>query len=181
MEKDRFARLSLSKFLTENSALLEEATGIIEEESWRISTRQKYQGHTHKFWQYCLQRDNNSTEANLKKGIEYLTQYFQTSVSYSSVDTARSVLHSILKPENGTLFGDDPLVCRLLKGTFNLRLSLPWYTTTEDVEICLRYIKSLPSLNKCDLKISYRLAILFCLITAQRDQTISYMNFADKV
>ena len=69
------------------------------------------------------------------------------------------------------------LVCRLLKGVFNLRPSLPRYTTTWDVSICLRYIKSLPSLDECDLKtLSYRLAILLCLTTGQRDQTISYMN-----
>ena len=39
------------------------------------------------------------------------------------------------------------------------------------------YVKSLPSLDEYDLKtLSYRLAILLCLTTGQRVQTISYMN-----
>ena len=98
-------------------------------------------------------------------------------VSYSSVNRARSVLSSIPKPENGASFGKDPLVCRLLKGFFNLRPSLPRYTTALDVSLCFRYIKSLPSLDECDLKsLSYRLANLLCLGTGQRDQEICYMN-----
>ena len=131
----------------------------------------------YKFSHYCLQRNTNPTQANFKIGIEYLTQYFYTRVGYCSVNTASSVLSSILKPENGTSFGEDPLVCRLLKGVFNLRPSLPRYITTWDISICFRYIQSLPSLDECNLKtLSHRLAILLCLTAGQRDQTISYMN-----
>ena len=130
-----------------------------------------------KFSQYCLQRNVNPVRANFKIVIKYLTQYFYAGVGYSSVNTARLVLSSIFKPENGTSFGENPLVCKLLKRVFKLRPSLPWYTTTWDVSICFRYIKSLPSLDECDLKtLSYRLAILLCLKTGQRDQTTSYMN-----
>ena len=176
LEEDKFACLSLSRFLTECSALYEEATGIIGA-SWRFSTRQRCQDHMYNFLQHCLQRNINPAQANFKISIEYLTQYFYTRVGYSSVNTARSVLSCILNPENGTSFGEDPLVCRLLKGVFNLKPSLPRYTTTWNVSICPRYIKSLLSLDESDLKtLSYSLAILLCLTTGQRDQTISYMN-----
>ena len=131
----------------------------------------------YKFSHYCLQWNISPTQANFKIGIECLTQYFYTGIGYSSVNTASSVVSSILKPENGTSFGEDPLVCRLLKGIFNPRPSLPRYTTTWDVSICFKYIKSLPSLDECDLNnLSYRLAILLCQTTGQRDQKISYMN-----
>ena len=176
LEEEKFACLPFSRFLTENSESSEEATGIIEA-SWRSSTKQRYQGHMCKFSHYCLQRNINPAQADFKIGIEYLTQYFYTGVGYSSVNTARSVIFSILKPENGTSFEEEPLVCRLLKGVFNLNPSLPWYTTTWDVSICFRYIKSLPSPDECDLKtLSYRLAILLDLKTGQRDQKISYIN-----
>ena len=69
-------------------------------------------------------------QANVKICIGYLTLYFYAEVGYSSVNTARSVLSSILKPENETSFGVDPFVCRLLKGIFNLGPFLPRYTTT---------------------------------------------------
>ena len=176
MEEDRFACPSLSRFLTENVGFSEEAIAIIEA-SWITSTGWKCQGHTNKFWRNCSQRNINPAEPNVKIGIEYLTQYFHTGVSYSSANTARSLLPSILKPKIGTSFGDDPLVCRLVKGIFTLRPSLPRYTTAQDVAILLRYTKSLPLLNECDLKtLLYRLEILLRLITGQRYQTMSDMN-----
>ena len=98
-------------------------------------------------------------------------------MGYSAVNLARSVLSSMIKPENGITFGENPLVCRLLKGIFNIKPSLPRYTVTWDVGKIFQHIKSLPSLEICNLKtISYRLAILLCLTTGQRDQTISYLH-----
>ena len=131
----------------------------------------------YKFSHYCLQRNINPAHANIRIGIEYLIQYFYSSVCYSSINTARSVLSSILKPQNGSSLREDPLVCRLLKGVFNLRPSLQRYTTTWDISICFRYIKSLPLLDECNLKtLSCRLAILLHLTMGGIDQTISYMN-----
>ena len=79
------------------------------------------EGHKYKFSHYCSQRNIISAQANFKRGIEYLTQYFYTGAGYSSVNTARSVLSSILESENGTSFMEYPLVCRLLNGVFKLR------------------------------------------------------------
>ncbi|ESP01853.1 hypothetical protein LOTGIDRAFT_99731, partial [Lottia gigantea] len=39
--------------------------------------------------------------------------------------------------------GKHPLICRFLKGVFELRPSLPRYTHTWDVDIVLRYLSSL--------------------------------------
>ena len=80
--------------------------------------------------QCCLQRNVNPGQPIFKIGIEYLTQYLYTGVGYSSVTRTRSVLSSIIKPENGTSFEEDSLACILLKGVFNLRPSLLCYTTT---------------------------------------------------
>ena len=84
--------------------------------------------------------------------------------------------------------GELLLLCRFLKGVFNLRPALPRYSTTWDVSVVLKYIKSLKALKQCDLKsLSYRLAVLLCITTGQRDQTLFYMNIdlmmfeADKV
>ena len=98
-------------------------------------------------------------------------------MGYSSVSTATSVLSTIIKTENDIPFGELPLVCRFLKGVFNLRPALPKYYTTWDVSVVLKYIKSLKVLTQCDLKnLSYRLGILLCITTGQEDQTLFYMN-----
>ena len=93
------------------------------------------------------------------------------------MNTARTISSTIVKTENEIPFGELPLVCRFLKGVFNLRLDLPRYSTTWDVSFVLKYIKSLEALNQYDLKsLSYRLAILLCITTGQRDQTLFYVN-----
>ena len=110
-------------------------------------------------------------------GIEFLTEYFKTGVGYSSVNSARSALSSIIKPVCNVPFGKSPLVCRFLKGVFNIRPALPRYVTTWDVTKVFTFIKSKPTLTNCDLKtLSHRLAILLCLTTGQRDRTIKCLN-----
>ena len=53
-----------------------------------------------------------------------------------------------------------------MKGTFNIRPSLPKYTTTWDPDIVLNYSNSLKQL-------SHKFATLLCLLPGQRHQTIS--------
>ena len=65
----------------------------------------------------------------------------------SSVNTARFVLSTIIKTENDIPFGELPLVCRFLKGVFNLRPALPKYSTTWDVSVVLKYITDLKALK----------------------------------
>ena len=62
------------------------------------------------------------------------------------------------------------MVCRPLKGVFNIRPALPIYVTTWYVNKVFTFIKSKPTLTYCDL------AILLGLTTDQRDQTIKCLN-----
>ena len=78
-----------------------------------------------------------------KTVIEYSTGYFHARVGYLSVTTARFVLSTTIKTENEIPFGKLPLVCSFLKGDSNLRPALPRYSTTLDVSVVLKYIKSL--------------------------------------
>ena len=100
-----------------------------------------------RFTQYCHQRNVDLFYAATKIGIEYLKKYFHAGVGYSSVNTARFVLSTVIKTENDIPFGELPLVCRFLKGVFNLRPALPKYSTTWDVSVVLKYIKSLKALK----------------------------------
>ena len=110
-------------------------------------------------------------------GKEFLTieilEYFKTGVVYSSVNSAYSVLPSIIKPVCNVLC----LVWTLLNGVFNIRPALPKYVTTWDVTKVFSFTKSKQTLTNCDLKtLSHRLAILSCLTTGQKNQTIKCLN-----
>ena len=69
------------------------------------------------------------------------------------------------------------MVCRLLKEVFNIKSSLTRYVTTWDVTNVFAFIKSKPTVTNCHLKtLSHRLAILLCLTTCRKDQTMKCLN-----
>ena len=176
MEENRCSSLSLGRLIAESNGISKQAQDILEA-SWRPSTRKRCAGHLQRLIRYCHQQNVHPFKATIKIGNEYLTKYFHTGVGYSSVNTTRSVISIIIKIEIVILFGELPLVCRFLKGDFNLRPALPRYSTTWDVSIVLKYIKSLEALKQCGLKsLSYRLVILLCITTGRGDRTVFYMN-----
>ena len=51
---------------------------------------------------------------------------------------------------------ENHLVCRLLKGVFNIRPALPRYVTTWDVIKVFAFIMSKPTLTSCEKTLSHR-------------------------
>ena len=115
-------------------------------------------------------------QAFVASGIEFLTQYFNSGVGYSAVNSERCALSTIISTRSNLTFGKLPIASRFLRGMFNIRPSLPKYVVTLDVNIVFNYIKSLPPLEQCSLKIlSHRLVILLALTITKRDQTLPYL------
>ena len=68
-------------------------------------------------------------------------------------------------PNGGISFGRDPLVCRFLKGIFELKPCLPKYSEIWDVNNVLCYFKSCGLVDQMDLKdLTMNLATLLCLL-----------------
>ena len=74
---------------------------------------------------------------------------FCSGLGYSAVNTARSALSSIVTLNDGSKFGGHPLVCRCLKGIYELRTALPKYTQNWDVNIVLHFLRPLILLVSC--------------------------------
>ena len=82
-----------------------------------------------KFVEFCVNRNEDPSKVTAETAIEFRTAYYNAGVGYRSVNSAESVLSSIIKPADDVLFGWLKLVCRFMKGVFNLRPALPRYTT----------------------------------------------------
>ena len=176
MKKGEHAGGSFVKLFAESKSMSRDALKILSA-SWRMGTEKRYNSHVDRFVKFCRERYTDPIQATTEMGIEFLTEYFKTGVGYSSVNSAPSALPSIKKPVCNVPFGKSPLVCRFLKGVFNIRPALPRYVATWDVTKVFTFVKSKPTLTNCDLKtLSHRLAILLCLTTGQRDQTIKCLN-----
>ena len=177
MENDEYAGGPFVRLFAENKSLSRDVLEILSA-SWRVGTGKRYNSHVERFVKFCRERYTDPIQATTTDmGIEFLTEYFKTGVDYSSVNSAHSALSSIIKPVCNVPFGKSPLICRLLKGVFNIRPALPRYVTTWDVTKVFTFIKSKPIPTNYDLKtLSHRLAKLLCLTTGQRDQTIRCLN-----
>ncbi len=98
-------------------------------------------------------------------------------MGYRAINTARSALSAVLTSENGPPIEAHSLICRLLKGVFEHRPSLPKHTTIWDVGRLLDYLRTISPISKLSLKqLSLKTITLLCLLTGQRCQTLHAIN-----
>ena len=107
----------------------------------------------------------------------FLLTLFNSGLSYSSLNTARSALSSILPSIDGIPVGQHPFVIRFLKGVFESRPVMPHYTAVWDVNQVLDYLKTLSPVNEISLEsLTLKLTMLLALVTAQRGQSLLFLN-----
>ena len=102
--------------------------------SWREGTKTQYQSTAKKWFDFCQKNNCDIISPPLHQALSFLSDLFKSGLSYSSINTARSVLSSILSWEsNPTPFGQLPIVKRFMKGVYESRSSLPMYCSTWNV------------------------------------------------
>ena len=145
--------------------------------SWRQGTLKQYKTFLAKWELFCRNNNISPSQATTEDGIEFLTSLFNSGLSYSALNTARSALSAVMKINDNISFGEHPLVCRFIKGVFQLKPALPKYTHIWDVEKVLSYLQTLAPVTSLDLKqLSLKLATLLAILTGQRCQTIHKLD-----
>ena len=141
--------------------------------SWRQGTLKQYKTFLAKWERFCENNKTSPTQATVEDGIEFLTSLFNSGLSYSAINTARSALSAVMAITDNVSFGEQPLVCRFIKGVFQLKPALPKYTHIWDVEKVLSHLQNLAPVTSLDLKqLSFKLVTLLAILTGQRCQTI---------
>lgn len=145
--------------------------------SWAPATKKQYQSPISKWFQFCHQNNISPYNASFEDGAEFLAdEFLNSSKGYSAMNTARSALSAILKPIDGFTFGKHPMICRLLKGMFRMRPSLPKYVVTYDAAIVLNYLADLPVDNDLDLPtLTYKVATLILFLSGKRSQVMEFL------
>ena len=127
--------------------------------SWRVGTKRQYQSCLKKSDEFCCKQQIDPIRATLTMVVDFLTDLYEQGQQYSSLNTARSALSSVIALSGEVPIGRHPLVCRFLKGVFQERPALPRYVDTWDVGLVLNYVKNQYPLEKLakgtDTKISY--------------------------
>ena len=152
------------------------------EHSWRSGTRKQYATYLEKWRRYCSTRSIDPICPPVEEGINFLAELYDSGIGYSAINTARSAISSIVTLANNMSFGTHPMVCRFLKGVFELKPSLPKYKNIWDVNTVLAYLSNLhppPGLTLKDL--TFKTTMLLALLSGQRCQTLHLLSVSNMV
>ena len=148
--------------------------------SWRKGTNKQYASAWATFARWCGSRSLNPFQTTVSEVAEFLTCEFDLGKNYSTINTYRSALSSVLPTLDGKLLGQHPMIIRLLRGMYNERPSSPRYSGFWNVNTVLAYLKTLHPVRDLSLKLlTLKLNALLALISAQRAQTLVSLDTAN--
>lgn len=75
--------------------------------------------------------------------MSFLTQLHDDGLSYSAINTAKSMLSAIFQIIHKTDIGSEILIKCFMKGIFHVRRSFPKTVFTWDVKTVLRFLETL--------------------------------------
>ncbi len=146
-------------------------------DAWRSSTRSQYNCVLKKWTDFCLKNNISVFQPTINEVLEYLLDGFKSgNYSYSTINSHRSALSSIIQLE-GKPAGQHPLVVKFVKACFNKRPQLSKVSVTWDVDLVLRYLKTLSPVNTIPMYLlTHKVVMLLLLLSGQRGQSIHVLD-----
>ena len=137
--------------------------------SWRSKTDANYDSAWRKWQEWFSNKSVYPFAADLPSILSFLADQYKEGIAYRSLNCYRSALSSAHLPVEGFAVGKHPLVCRLLKGVFNLRPPLPCYEHVWEVSQVTYFLDNLEENEELSLKLlTWKLAMLLALVLAHR-------------
>ena len=147
--------------------------------SWREGTKSQHQSSLNKWISYCDANDISVLSPDLPQALDFLSKLYNENASYSTINTAKSALSSLLQLDSDIPFGQLPLVKRFMKGNFEQRPSFPKHQEIWDVKLVFDYFRTQPSVANLTLKeLSMKTTFLLCLLSGQRSQSIKLLDIS---
>ena len=140
--------------------------------SWADGTALTYEGVAKRWLGYTSLRDVNPISPDIYHCLDFLTQYFDTGVGHSAINTSRSFLSCFITI-GGTPLGEHPLMTKFVRGTKRKRPPGGKIKTIWDPAPVLGTLKAwgnIPSLSF--ERLTRRTMVLFLLATGQRLQAL---------
>lgn len=138
------------------------------------NTHRQYDSVLKKWWIYCGKNLLDPFSYNLQEVISFLIEIFNSGISYSNINSHKSALTMILNFKEE----DQHIIKRFLKGLYNINPPRPKYNFTWDPHPVLMKMAEWYPLNKISLKqLTFKMVVLMALISGQRLQTLSKINY----
>ena len=126
---------------------------------------------------FCREWQINYYSPPLRDALQILLGLFNQGLRYSTLNTARSALSTIVTIDGVGSFGSNPIVTQFMKRVFELRRPKPKYDKIWDVSVVLKHLPSLYPNEELPLKdLTHKVLILILLVLSQRGQSIVYLD-----
>ena len=146
---------------------------MILEASLRESTRKKYATHLIKWNVFQSSYHSITVETVLK----FLTELFSRGLSYSTINTAKSAISTVLTLPPYPSLGDHPQINFFFRGLFNLRPPKTKLTFVWDVKLVFDMFRNSSSNEELsDKRLTQKLVMLLLLLGGQRLNTIKWFT-----
>lgn len=144
--------------------------------SFAENTLSQYSSSLKAWWTYCENNGYDTFKATSTQVISFLTTKYDEGASFSSLNTHRSALSTIL----GSKITLDDNIHRFLKGVYRLKPPKPKYAVTWDTTKVLNYVSNLYPYSDISLDdISHKTISLLAIASAQRMQTLSSIKLSN--
>ena len=112
----------------------------------------------------------------LNDALNFLFTLYNTGVSYSTLNTARSAISTIAKIE-GSDFGTNPVVARFMKSVFETYLPTPKYNSIWDVSTVFKHLTKYYPNDTVSLKdLTLKVLMLLLLVSGEQGQSIHLLD-----
>ena len=149
-------------------------------DAWRPSTKKVYSNYLRKWAVFCTTHNVDILKPTLQQACRFLRTLSQRGLGYGALNAARSALATILPKYDGVDFGKHQIVCWLIKAAYERNPPAPRYSTFWDVSRVFNMLKTWGKNSNLSLKdLSFKVAMLLLLVTAQRGQTIIALSIKD--
>ena len=124
---------------------------------------------------WCDRKQRIPLQADLGTVCDFLTEQFEDSKkSYSTINSYKSALSSMLLPEDGYSVAEHPIIARLLR---RCSISVPLSQGIVFPGMVMTFSESWFPLSVLELKqLTLKTAALLALVSAQRSQTLSALS-----
>ena len=147
--------------------------------SWAPSTAKSYESAAKRWLAYTTTRDIHPLLPTANQCIQFLSEYYDTGVGHSAINTSRSFLSCFIDIA-GVPAGEVPTIARYVKGTRRQRPPGTKETYVWDPIPVLRYIQDWgPIAGLTPEQMLRRTLVLFLLATGQRLQALHLMKRID--
>ena len=123
---------------------------------WKSGTGNKYNTYQKQWIQFSSEGNQDPSHPYLNRVLIFLHSYQIRNVGYSVLNTIDSMLSSFVEID-GIEVGKHPVICRYMKGAYNLNPSLQKRNFTWHVEAVVKYLTNASSEKLYD--VSKKLAI----------------------